>query len=77
MTPFINAKHKKSDKHWQDRVAANVIEYLIITKLIFPIFILLKFKMIRQKYRQQFKGTINESQHVIFQVLLSLSKVAL
>ncbi len=55
MTTFIKAKLKKSDDQMnidKYRVAAIVIEYLIISKLIFLIITIPKFTIIRQKYRR-------------------------
>ena len=53
MTTFIKAKIKKSDDQTdidKYRVAANITEYHIISKLIFLRIIIPKFMMIRQLF---------------------------
>ncbi len=78
MTTFIKAKLKK----WDDqtnidkcRVAANVTEYLIISKLIFLRLIILKFIMIRQLFyvKNVCKNVTN--QHVYMDVLTVCSQL--
>ena len=59
MTTFIKIKFKKSDDQTNNRVAVNITEYHIISKLIFLKIIILKFMVKSQLFHVK-KSKINK-----------------
>ena len=70
MTTFIKTKFKKSDDQTNNdiyRIAANITEYHIISKLIFLRIIIPKFMKTRQLFR--LKNVKNQHVHALFYIV--------